>query len=314
MEKIAKNTYFIEGGTNTGIYTYNNNAVIIDPGLAGARPKRILNKLESMGFKAKYILNTHEHDDHYGGCGQLKDKEKAIINASSEYAKLYIENPILFPTYIMGGNSSDIMIKSSKLTEKDITKVDMILSEGILNLDTGKNLKDNGRKLNENEIRVIDLKGHTEGSVGFITPDNIFFVGDLLIGNEMIEKFDFLFTFDIEKYLDSLEKIESISYDKIVLGHSKKIITKEESKILIEKNRMSIIKYINQVKNMLTKEKLGYEKILKNIINENKLKCNYKEYHFFKASLVSLITYLMDRKEIDYIIESGELLYFSKEI
>ena len=38
MKNIAKNTYFIKGGTNTGVYTYGNNAVIIDPGLAGARP------------------------------------------------------------------------------------------------------------------------------------------------------------------------------------------------------------------------------------------------------------------------------------
>ena len=49
MKNIAKNTYFIKGGTYTGVYTYRNNAVIIDPGLAGARPKRILKKIEDAG-------------------------------------------------------------------------------------------------------------------------------------------------------------------------------------------------------------------------------------------------------------------------
>lgn len=312
MEKIGKSTYFIKGGTNTGIYVYGDKAVIIDPGLAGARPKRILKKLEEYGFEVSYILNTHEHDDHYGGCGQIKDKEKSIINVSSEYAKLYIENPILFPTYIMGGNSCDIMNKTSKLTKEDLTIVDKTISEGILDLNTGENFKDDGRKLEENEIRIVELKGHTEGSLGFITSDNIFFVGDLLIGDEMISKFDFLFIFDVEEYLNSLEKLKSINYDKIVLGHSKSIIDKKESLNLIEKNKSSVEKYLNQLKEILSKEKIGYDKILKNLIINNNLKCNYKEYHFFKSSLVSLLTYLMNKEEVDYIIKNGELLYFLK--
>lgn len=312
MEKIGKNTYFIKGGTNTGIYTYGDKAVIIDPGLAGARPKRILKKLEEYGFEASYILNTHEHDDHYGGCGQIKDKKPEIINVSSKYGKIYIENPILFPTYIMGGNSCDIMNKTSKLTKEDLTIVDKTISEGILDLNTGENFEDDGRKLEENEIRIVELKGHTEGSLGFITSDNIFFVGDLLIGDEMISKFDFLFIFDVEEYLNSLEKLKSINYDRIVLGHSKNIIEKKESLELIEKNKSSVEKYLNQVKEILSIEKIGYDKILKKLIINNNIKCNYKEYHFFKSSLVSLLTYLMNREEVDYIIEEGELLYFLK--
>lgn len=313
MKKIANNTYFIKGGTNTGVYTYKNNAVIIDPGLAGARPKRILKKIDDAGFELKYILNTHEHDDHYGGCGQIKEQKPSVINVSSAYGKIYIENPILFPTYIVGGNCCEIMINASKMKERDITTVDKVISEGIFDLETGENFEDDGRKLKENEIRVVDLKGHTEGSMGFITPDGVFFIGDLLVGEEMLEKFDFLFIFNIAKQFESLKKLENIEFEKIVLGHSKEVFDRNETKILIQKNRDALEKYINQTKKILENKEMGYDNILKYIITENNLKCNYKEYHFFKASLVSLLTYLLDKGDIDYKIDEGELLYFLKE-
>ncbi|HGH0538849.1 TPA: MBL fold metallo-hydrolase, partial [Clostridioides difficile] len=33
---------------------------------------------------------------------------------------------------------------------------------------------------------------------------------------------------------------------------------------------------------------------------------------FFKSSLVSVISYLVDLEEIGYILENGELLYYTK--
>ncbi|MGL5693149.1 MAG: MBL fold metallo-hydrolase, partial [Peptostreptococcaceae bacterium] len=52
------------------------------------------------------------------------------------------------------------------------------------------------------------------------------------------------------------------------------------------------------------------EKILKKIILKNKLSCNYKEFYFYKSSLMSVISYLCDLGEIQYIINEGELLYY----
>mgnify|MGYP000429573235 CR=1 FL=1 len=54
------------------------------------------------------------------------------------------------------------------------------------------------------------------------------------------------------------------------------------------------------------------ENILKHIIVNNNLSHSYKEYHFFKSSLISLISYLIDLGEVDYILKDGELLYYTK--
>ncbi|MGL5694924.1 MAG: MBL fold metallo-hydrolase, partial [Peptostreptococcaceae bacterium] len=59
---IKGNTYYAKGGTNTGIYLFENKtALMIDPGLSGMRPKRIVDELEKNNIKLEYIINTHEH-------------------------------------------------------------------------------------------------------------------------------------------------------------------------------------------------------------------------------------------------------------
>lgn len=43
LTNINGNTYYIKGGTNTGVIRLDdNNALIIDPGLGGIRPRKIM--------------------------------------------------------------------------------------------------------------------------------------------------------------------------------------------------------------------------------------------------------------------------------
>ena len=54
---ISGNTFYIRGGTNTGLYLFNDNsALIIDPGLSGARPNKIIKMLDERNIELKYII------------------------------------------------------------------------------------------------------------------------------------------------------------------------------------------------------------------------------------------------------------------
>lgn len=292
--KIKGNTHYIKGGTNSGIYLFEDNtALIIDPGRLGRRIKKTF---EQNNIKLNYIINTHEHDDHYGACENLKNDNNDLLILSSKYTKLYIENPELFSTYIIGGKSNKFLDKCFKDKTSESTKVDIVLTEG-------------KRILNDKVFEIIEFKGHTNGSIGIMTEDKVIFVGDLLVGEEMLSKYDFLFIFDIKEYLESLNKIRNINFEYMVLGHGKNIVSKKESYKLIEKHEKAIYKYLKQIKNEL-KEPIGLESILKNIIVKNNLPCNYKEYHFYKSSLISVISYLCDLNEISYTMQNGELLYY----
>ena len=53
----------------------NRSAVVIDP--SEAEP--VINKIESLDLKLKFIMNTHHHYDHVGGNKILKKKYKAKV-------------------------------------------------------------------------------------------------------------------------------------------------------------------------------------------------------------------------------------------
>ncbi|MGN1033906.1 MAG: MBL fold metallo-hydrolase, partial [Intestinibacter sp.] len=122
LQKVFGNTYFVKGGTNTGVYLFeNHDALLIDPGLSGPRPKNMIDMFKNQQIRLKYIINTHEHEDHYGGCAQLKSSDGDIEILSSEDAKLFIERPEIFSDFILGGKSNKFLI--AKLTHRKNEKV-----------------------------------------------------------------------------------------------------------------------------------------------------------------------------------------------
>lgn len=299
LQEVFGNTYFVKGGTNTGVYLFeNNDALLIDPGLSGLRPKKMLEMFENENIRLKYIINTHEHEDHYGGCAQLKSSDKNIEILASEYAKLFIERPDLFSDFILGGKSNKFLIAKLSHRKNESVLIDKTISEGILNIE-GENFE------------VISLKGHTPGSVGILTKDRVLFAGDLLIGEETLSKYDFLLLYDVNEYLNSLNKVQLLDFDYLVLAHGKYVLDKQDATISIRKHREAVYKYLNQIRENL-KAPMNIETLLKKIIKDNNLTYNYKEYYFFRTSLVSFISYLADLDEIDYELKDSDLLYYTK--
>lgn len=296
---ISGNTFYLRGATNTGVYLFDDSsALIIDPGLSGIRIDKLIKSFKEHNIELKYIINTHEHNDHFGACEQLKEEYKNVKIISSKYAKLYIENLDLFGKYIMGGKSNKLMDEKLNHRQTKEVVVDTVISEEKINI-------------NNKEFEIYNFNGHTPGSIGILTEDKVLFVGDLLVGEDMLKKYDFLFLFDIEEQLKSLDKIKNIDFEYLVISHSKKLISKEESVQIIENHKNAINKYVNQVR-MCLSNPITVENILKNIIIDNNLSYNYKEYHFLKSSLISLISYLIDLDEVDYTLRDGELLYYTK--
>ncbi|KKY00080.1 metallo-beta-lactamase [Paraclostridium benzoelyticum] len=299
FKNIKGNSFYIRGGTNTGVYVFNDkSALIIDPGLPGVRPRNIIRDLEKEGITIKWMINTHEHNDHYGAGYQFKEKYPNLVNMSSFYSKLYIDNPILFSTYIMGGNTNEFFDN-------------ILMSKNMKNVSIDRTIKPGKLHINGEYIEIIDLKGHTAGSIGVLTKDKVLFLGDMLVGEELLYKFDLLFIFDVEAYLDSLDLLHTIDFEYAVLGHCKKELDKLETLDLVKKHRESVNKYLKQIRNII-KEPTSLESILKIILNENNLSYNYKEYHFFKSTLVGMISYLNKLGEIKYFIEDGDVLYYTK--
>ena len=99
----------------------------------------------------------------------------------------------------------------------------------------------------------------------------------------------------------------------MVIGHGKEIISKKAIDEVVKNHKESVFKYINQVMELL-EDRITMDNILKNILNNNDLSCNYKEYHYYRSTIVSIMSYLIDLKKVDYEIKNGEILYYSKNV
>lgn len=301
LTNINGNTYYIKGGTNTGVIRLDDNkALIIDPGLGGIRPRKMMDLLKANNMDIKYIINTHEHGDHYGGCSKLKELDNNIQILSSSEAKIFIDNPNKFADYTIGGKTNKFWRFKVSEEKNNLTKVDVVIEEGNI-------------VLNNKKIEIIKLRGHSEGSIGILTQDKVLFVGDLFVGSHILNKFELLLLYDVKEYLNSIDKVENMDFEYMILGHGKEVYSKLDSQSVIDAHRNTINKYVNKVKDLL-KSPTTIDNILKNIIINNNLSCNYTEYHFFRSSIVSIISYLCDLNQVDYSIQLGEMLYYSKKV
>lgn len=171
--------------SNSYILTQDGaEAVVIDP----AQP-RITNILKQNGLICKYVLLTHGHFDHVGGCGALYNDGAKIICGESE--KDFIRSPE--NTDIFGG----VYIPEFKI---DRTVAD------------GENFSLCGIG-----FKAMFTPGHTAGGVCYITGDNIF-SGDTLFRCS-VGRTD-LPTGDHRALSASLKKLFALDGDyKVYCGH-----------------------------------------------------------------------------------------------
>ena len=157
---LGENTYIAEDSA-TGF------KAVIDPGYYGFDVKM---KIGSSAF-LKYILLTHGHHDHFA--------------AAQQYLDEYPEAVFIAPagdTYLMYKSRDNEMFSMSHGQENYICpEAHRLVKEG----DTFV--------LGETEFRVIETPGHTEGSICYVT-DNELFSGDTLfrlsVGNTSFETGD----------------------------------------------------------------------------------------------------------------------------
>ncbi|MDO4534202.1 MAG: MBL fold metallo-hydrolase [Clostridium perfringens] len=128
-------------------------AVVMDP---GGNADLIIDAIEKMGAKPKFILLTHGHFDHVGAVDELKQKYNIEFFISEEDEK---------------------MIEKKESAFGPLDKADGYIEDGSI------------FKIGETEIKCIKTPGHTPGGTCFLIEDNLF-SGDTLF-RESIGRSDF---------------------------------------------------------------------------------------------------------------------------
>lgn len=299
IEKIKGHSYYMKGGTNTGIYMFKDKfTLVIDPGLSNSRGNRLIKTFNEDGMRVKYIISTHEHSDHYGATSALIKEFTGAKILSSKDSKLIIDNNYLFGMYTYGGKTNRLFDDFFKNRGESVV-VDEVLTEGEI-------------KLSDKKFQIYDFSGHSPGQIGVMTEDKVLYLGDSLFNESILEKYNFPYLYSCEEQLKTLEKIKSIDFDYAVLAHGKGVIDKAQCDKLVDINIEVINKYLNQIMEFL-ETPYTREELMADIIQLNDLKLNYKEYHFSYMTLGGMISYLVDVEKIEGEYQEGKIYYYVKK-
>ncbi|MCL5096497.1 MAG: MBL fold metallo-hydrolase [Candidatus Omnitrophica bacterium] len=195
---LDSHVYLIDGGTELAL---------VDAG-AGLDLDRIVANIRKDGLdsaKLKYLLLTHAHADHAGGCRQWRDRFGVRLFASPQAAR-----------FIRAGDEAGISLSAAKaggFYPADYhfrpCPVDSELREGDV------------IRVGDCELRALDTSGHCSGMLSYamsIDTKTYLFSGDTLFHGGRILMTN-VYDCDFQAYVLSLRKLAKLAVDVLLPGH-----------------------------------------------------------------------------------------------
>lgn len=286
LNRAGERSYYINCPAKIGVYKLNDTDVyLIDSGNDKDAGRKVRKILDENGWRLKGIINTHSNADHIGGNKYLQQQTGCKIFANKIEAA-FTEYPLLEPSFLYGGYPcKDLRHKFLMAKESNVCE--------ITDSDFPK------------ELEVIDLKGHFFDMIGIRTPDNVVFLADCISSRETLDKYQISFIYDVEEYLNTLDRVEKIEADMFVSAHADAGVDIKE---LVQYNRIKVYEIIDKIKEFLT-EPMCFEALLKRLFDEYGLVMNFEQYVLVGSTVRSYLSYLKDNGQITAEFKDNQLLW-----
>lgn len=184
----------------------SKETMVIDP---GGEPEKVIEMLNILDAKLKYIYLTHCHADHIGGVSYLQEKVGGKVLIHRYDAENLQKDNVNLSTYI--GKNAIVLEADSRIDDEDLIHIGNI------------------------EFKVIYTPGHTIGSTSlYCSKEKMLFSGDTLFRGAW-GRTD-LPTSSFESIMESItEKLIILPDETIVYpGHGKSTMIREEKPIYLE--------------------------------------------------------------------------------
>lgn len=200
------------GDVNCFIVTQDGNSILIDTGRSMYKAK-VLKACQ--GFNIKLIVLTHGHCDHIQNASLISRKLEvpvAIHKADEELIFNSIAQPLRLPK-LNDKIGIRLMKISCKLQKSEGFKPSVYLKEGDTLNDYGIN------------ATIIEVPGHTKGSIAVDLNKKYLFVGDALM-NILKPTVSRLYN-DREAMLKSAKRISDIPNRVVLFGHGESMSNRQ---------------------------------------------------------------------------------------
>lgn len=283
---VSERCYYINCPAKIGVYLLDReNVCLIDSGNdkdAGKKVKRIL---DQNGWHLTAIVNTHSNADHIGGNRYLQSQTGCKIYSGGIEAA-FTRFPVLEPAFLYGGYPfKDLRHKFLMAQESDVIDFS---EDGF-----------------PKDLEVIPLPGHFFDMMGFRTPDNVVFLADCISSRATLEKYAVSFLYDVEAYLETLDKVEQMEAAMFVPAHAE---ASTDIKELIRYNREKVYEVSGRILS-ICREPIGFERILQDVFKEYGLTMNFEQYVLVGSTVRSYLSWLKDNGKLAAEFKDNMLLW-----
>jgi len=290
MDKINEKTIHVRGSPSTLIYL-GEEAYLIDPGHGSKRAKTLRKILNKLGNDSAVVILTHYHSDHVNLLAGDKLPVSRIVSSN-------VDRPgIEYPIYRVG------MTFGLPVNEE----LDLLMYEPRpVTVDEGLEYKDTYY----GDLKIYALPGHTPGHIGVLTPDGVFYAGDLVFGDKVLERYPVPYHLEPCISYDSIKKLESLYENGLVKvlvpGHGP-VVKGDAIKNMIGANLESISKFKNKVLELLANKDLTMDDLVGFFIKGRELSPGL--YMLASNSLKGMLTCLLKEKRVEAFIEENKLYW-----
>lgn len=283
--QVSERCYYIQSPAKIGLVkTGENTVVLIDSGNDKDAGKKVRQILEKEGWTLEAIYNTHSNGDHVGGNKYLQSRTCCKIYAYGIECDI-TRHTILSPSFVYGGFPySELRGKFLLAQESDCE---------YLNCDT----------LPEG-FEMIPLKGHYFDMVGFRV-DDIVYLADALVSEEILNKYGISFLYDVEEYLNTLERIKNMKARLFIPCHAEPT---EDIAPLAQLNIDKVNEVADRIED-ICKEPKSFEIILKELFDLYGLTLTHQQYALVGSTLRSYLSYLKGKGRLTVEFNSNMMLW-----
>ena len=288
VKRLGERTLYIRGSPATIIYSSDDYAYTVDPGVGSKRAKKLRSIIRSLGKDHVICLLTHYHADHISIAGKVGCSEVWASHQDSPF----IENAIL-RNYLTYG----FPFTTGKYFLYDAPSIKVTRA---LNVPC----KVGG-------LDITYLPGHTLGHIGVLSDDNVAYLADSFFGRKVLEYAGIPYHFNPLLALETLEYIEEEivrECEVLIISHGP-ILSREECMSLIEENKRRIVRIINIVLSELAKSPMSTTKVTLKVLKTLNASISHASLMLGMVFMRSLLSSLEEQGKVKLIASNEGMLW-----
>lgn len=294
LNSVKGKSYFCKGIFSIGAYIDNNGIVLIDSGSDESSAKTAYNALEGSGDVIA-IINTHCHPDHCGGNYFFQKRYPSLKVFAAHDEKNFIEDPTLAPRCFCQQAAPFAGLRNKHIAPQRPSVITDVIAP----------YQDQKITIDGIDFTIITLPGHTPGSIGIITPDNILYSGDALFGQETLHKHPILFYTDIGNTLASFKKLSQLQVDACVLYHGGVI---NNLPAIVEQHEKKILETKEMVLSIIKSKDVSIDLLTQQVMQKYRIPGNIVSFTLTQTAMRAYITQLEAEKSIEIKVIDGLLV------